>query len=113
MGCSSYSDRTAHGLRSFFEPLCKKRAATRQFISSDLWTPYPTNAAACAGRAVHVVLDRYHFMALMNKASDEVRAADAPRRVAHGRRPPWKRSPWVLLQRPEHLTENHSTKSKE
>ena len=37
-----------------------------------------------AGQAVHV-LDRYHIMAKMNKAIDEVRAAEAKAPEAEGR----------------------------
>ena len=52
-------------------------------------------------------------MAQMNKAIDEVRAAEAKRLVADGHEPVLKHSRWVLLKRPENLTENQTAKLKE
>ncbi len=65
-----------------------------------------------AGKAVHV-LDRYHVMAQMNKALDEVRAAEVKRLKADGHEPVLKHSRWVLLKRPENLTEDQTAKLRE
>ena len=43
-----------------------------------MWQPYLKVIAKKAGQALHV-LDRFHIMAKMNKAIDEVRAAEAKR----------------------------------
>ena len=77
-----------------------------------MWKPYLKVIAECAGQAVHV-LDRYHVMAKMNKAIEEVRAEEARRLVADGHEPVLKHSRWVLLKRPENLTENQTAKLKE
>jgi transposase len=61
---------------------------------------------------VHV-LDRYHVMAKMNKAIDEVRAEEAKRLQRDGYEPVLKHSRWVLLKRPENLTEKQAVKLKE
>jgi len=106
------AERTAESLRGFFDLLGEVRAAALEFACSDLWKPYLAVIAQCAGRAVHV-LDRYHVMARMNKAIDEVRAAEAKRLVADGHEPVLKHSRWVLLKRPENLTENQTAKLKE
>src|SRR5262249_60781968 len=52
-------------------------------------------------------------MAQMNKALDEVRAAEVKRLKADGHEPVLKHSRWVLLKRPENLTENQAAKLKE
>jgi transposase len=106
------ADRTAESLRRFFGVLGQARAAALEFACSDMWQPYLAVIAECAGQAVHV-LDRYHVMALMNKAIDEVRAAEARRLKADGHEPLLKHSRWVLLKRPENLTEKQTAKLQE
>ncbi len=106
------ADRTAESLRTFFRILGKARSAVLEFACSDMWKPYLSVIAECAAQAVHV-LDRYHVMAQMNKAIDEVRASEAKRLKADGHEPLLKHSRWVLLKRPENLTENQTAKLKE
>ncbi len=106
------ADRTAESLRTFFRILGKARSAVLEFACSDMWKPYLSVIAECAAQAVHV-LDRYHVMAQMNKAIDEVRAAEAKRLKADGHEPLLKHSRWLLLKRPEKLTENQTAKLKE
>jgi len=62
-----------------------------------------------AGQAIHV-LDRFHIMAHMNKAIDEVRAAEAKRLKRDGYDPVLKHSRWCLLKRRENLTEQQTVK---
>jgi transposase len=106
------ADPTAEGLRRLFALLGKARSAALEFARGDMGKPYLAVIAACAGRAVHV-LDRYHVMAQMNKAIDEVRAAEAKRLVADGHEPVLKQSRWVLLKQPENLTEKQTAKPQE
>ena len=105
------AERTEESLRGFFRLLGEARAAALEFACSDLWKPYRKVIAECADRAVHV-LDRYHVMAQMNKAIDEVRAEEVKRLKADGHEPVLKHSRWVLLKRPENLTENQTAKLK-
>ena len=51
------------------------------------------------------MLDRFHIMSHFSKAIDEVRAAEVRKLAAEGRAPVLKHSRWVLLKRPEHLTD--------
>ena len=102
-------DRTEASLRRFFGMLGKARATALEFVCSDMWKPYLKVIAENAGQAVHV-LDRYHVMAKMNKAIDEVRAAEAKRLEADGYEQVLKHSRWVLLKRPENLTEKQTVK---
>ncbi len=102
------AERTEESLRGFFQSLGQARSAALRFAFRDMWKPYLKVIAACAGEAVHVP-DRYHVMAGMSKAIDEVRAEEAKRLKAAGHDPVLKHSRWVLLKRPENLTENQMT----
>ena len=53
--------------------------------------------------AVHV-LDRFHILANLNKALDEVRAGEARRLKLDGKAEILKHARWCLLKRPKHLT---------
>ncbi|MCU0970913.1 MAG: transposase [Gammaproteobacteria bacterium] len=46
------------------------------------------------------ILDRFHVVAKMNLAIDEVRAAEARRLAAEDHEPVLKKSKWCLLKRP-------------
>jgi len=63
-------------LLRFFRWFGKERSAELRFICSDMWRPYLKVVAKKAGGAIHV-LDRFHIMAKMSKASDEVRAKES------------------------------------
>jgi transposase len=106
------AERTEDSLRGFFDSLGQARAAAVRFICSDLWRPYLRVIAERAGAAVHV-LDRYHIMASMNRAIDAVRSAEVKRLQRDGYEPVLKHARWVLLKRPENLTEQQTVKLKE
>ena len=55
------------------------------------------------------VLDRYHIVAKMNTALDEVRAAESKDLKTKGYEPVLKKTRWCLLKRPENLTEKQGT----
>ena len=50
--------------------------------------------------ALHI-LDRFHIVANMNKALDNVRAEEASRMKREGRAPVLRKSRWLLLRRSE------------
>ena len=50
--------------------------------------------------ALHI-LDRFHIVAKMNKALDEIRAGESRRMASEGRTPVLKKSRWLLLKREE------------
>ena len=106
------AERTQTSLRGFFEMLGDVRSRSLTFICSDMWRPYLQVIAAQAGQAIHV-LDRYHVMALLNRAIDEVRASEARQLKADGYEPVLKHSRWVLLKRPENLTDAQTVKLRE
>ena len=80
-----------------------------RFISSDLWRPYLRVIAKKASGAVNI-LDRFHIMSHMSKAIDEVRAQEARDLKAKGHEPILKHTRWVLLKRPENLTDKQQVK---
>jgi transposase len=102
-------ERTMRSLLSFFRLLGKTRSVALKFVCSDMWQPYLKVIAKKAGQAVHV-LDRFHIMAKMNKAIDEVRAEEAKRLKQKGEEPVLKHARWCLLKRPENLTDRQEVK---
>ena len=96
-------DRTTKTFLRFFRMLGKQRSGELKFVCSDMWKPYLKVIAKKAGDAIHI-LDRFHIMQKMNKAIDEVRAAEVKRLKADGYEPILKHSRWCLLKRRENLT---------
>lgn len=74
-----------------------------------MWRPYLKVIAKKAGQALHI-LDRFHIMAHLSKAIDEVRAAEAKELKAKGYEPVLTKSRWLLLKRPENLTDKQESK---
>nr|VFK40858.1 MAG: Transposase [Candidatus Kentron sp. SD]VFK46581.1 MAG: Transposase [Candidatus Kentron sp. SD] len=74
-----------------------------------MWKPYLKVIAKKAGGALHI-LDRFHIMAHMSKAIDEVRAKETRELKEQGLEPVLTKSRWLLLKRPENLTEKQDTK---
>jgi transposase len=96
-------DRTVKTMLRFFRELGKERSASLRFVCSDMWKPYLKVIAKKASQAIHV-LDRFHIMAKMNKAIDEVRAQEAKELKAKGLGQVLKGTRWTLLKRPENRT---------
>lgn len=95
--------RKVKTLLRFFRWFGKERSAALEFICSDMWKPYLKVVAKKAAQATHI-LDRFHIMAHMSKAIDEVRAKEVRALKAKGYEPVLKHSRWLLLKRPENLT---------
>jgi transposase len=96
--------RQVKTLLRFFRWLGPTRSAALRFICSDMWKPYLRVVAKKAGPAIHI-LDRFHIMSHLSKAIDDVRAKEARALKAQGRDPVLTHTRWLLLKRPEHLTE--------
>jgi transposase len=102
-------DRKVKTLLGFFRWLGTPRTLNLRFICSDMWKPYLQVVAKKASRAIHV-LDRFHIMSHMSKAIDEVRADEARDLKTRGFEPVLKHARWLLLKRPENLTEKQEVK---
>jgi len=97
-------DRRAKTLLRFFRWFGPERSARLRFICSDMWQPYLKVIARKASGAIQV-LDRFHIMAHLSKAIDEVRAREARSLKAAGYEPVLKGLRFCLLKRPENLTD--------
>jgi transposase len=102
-------NRKIKTLLRFFRWFGKKRSAALVFICSDMWKPYLRVIAKKAAQAVHI-LDRFHIMAHMNKAIDEVRAKEARALITKGFEPVLKGSRWLVLKRPANLTDKQEVR---
>jgi transposase len=102
-------NRTVRTTLQFFRWFGKERGAQLRWVCSDMWKPYLTVIARKAAQAVHV-LDRFHIVAKMSKAIDEVRAQEARGMRAKGLAPVLKHSRWCLLKRPENRTKKQKLK---
>lgn len=105
-------ERTAKTLLRFFRFLGKERTAKLQFICSDMWQGYIKVIRKKAGHAVHV-LDRFHVMQRIGKAINDVRAAEVKQLKADGYEPVLAGARWLLLKRPENLTDKQAVKLNE
>jgi len=102
-------ERTAKTLLRFFRMLGRERTAALQFVCSDMWQPYLKVIAKKAAQALHI-LDRFHIVARLNKAIDDVRAAEAKELARAGYEPVLTHSRWCFLKRPENLTPKQQTR---
>ena len=95
-------ERTIESFREFFRVIGDDVASQIVFVCSDMWEPYLKVIREKCSEALHI-LDRFHIVAKMNKALDEVRAGEARQMVQDGRTPVLKKSRWLLLKRHENL----------
>lgn len=91
-------ERTVETLEGFFAMIGPELSAQIEFVCSDMWKPYLRVIREKCSQALHI-LDRFHIVAKMNDALDEVRAAEARRMAAAGHAPLLKKSRWCLLKR--------------
>ena len=96
-------ERTIESFQGFFTLIGEKLAAQIQFVCSDMWRPYLHVVRQKCSQALHI-LDRFHIVAQMNKALDEVRAAEARQMAREGHEPLLKKTRWCVLKRKDHLT---------
>jgi transposase len=95
-------ERTIESFQGFFTMIGDEVASKIAFVCSDMWKPYLTVIREKCSDALHI-LDRFHIVANMNKALDEVRAGESRRIAFEGRIPVLKKSRWLLLKREQNL----------
>ena len=105
-------DRTAKTFLGFFRMLGPERTASIRYVCSDMWKAFLKVVKKKAPNAIHI-LDRFHIMALLNKAIDKIRAGEAKRLKQDGYEPVLKNSRWYWLKRVWNLTKNQAIKLKE
>ena len=101
--------RRAKTLLGFFRWFGHERTKKLRYICSDMWQPYLKVIAKKAGHALHI-LDRFHIMAQLSKAIDEVRAQEVKELKEKGYDPVLTKSRWLLLKRAENLSSNQETR---
>ncbi|MGC1295810.1 MAG: ISL3 family transposase [Alloacidobacterium sp.] len=95
-------ERTIESFQGFFTVIGDEVASKSAFVCSDMWEPYLKVIREKCSEALHI-LDRFHIVAKMNKALDEIRAGESRRMASEGRLPLLKKSRWLLLKREENL----------
>jgi len=96
-------ERTVATFEQFFEMIGTDLSGKIEFVCSDMWKPYLRVIRARCSNALNI-LDRFHIVAKMNVALDEVRAGEARRLVQDGFEPVLKKTRWCVLKRKENLT---------
>jgi len=101
--------RKAKTLLRFFRWFGKERSQALRFVCSDMWKAYLKVIAKKAGNALNI-LDRFHIMTHLSKAIDEVRAQEVRELKEQGYEPVLTKTRWLLLKKPENLTETQGSK---
>jgi transposase len=96
-------ERTVETFQAFFAMLGPELSSNIQFVCSDMWKPYLQVVRAKCSQALHI-LDRFHIVAKMNAALDDVRAAESRKMAQDGHEPLLKKSRWCILKRKANLT---------
>ena len=102
-------ERTKAAFQKFFDLIGAGLAQRIEFVCSDMWKPYlDVIKKNCTG-ALNI-LDRFHVVAKLNLAIDEIRSGEARQLIKDGYEPVLKRSRWRLLKRPDNLTDTQRIK---
>jgi transposase len=96
-------DRTVESFEQFFSLIGKALSEKIDFVCSDMWKPYLRVIRERCTNAVNI-LDRFHIVAKLNEALDDVRAAEARRLAQDGYEPLLKKTRWCVLKRKANLT---------
>jgi transposase len=96
-------ERTVESFEQFFTLIGAPLSEKIEYVCSDMWKPYLRVIRERCSNAINI-LDRFHVVAKMNKALDEVRAGEARRLAQDGYEPVLKRTRWCVLKRKTNLT---------
>ncbi len=102
-------NRTAKTLLRFFFELGKDRCKKIKYVCSDMWKAYLKIIKKKIPQALHI-LDRFHIVAKLNDAVDEVRRTEAKRLKADGYEEILKHTKYCFLKNEENLTHKQSMK---
>ena len=104
--------RTKAAFQKFFDMIGEERAQGIEFVCSDMWKPYLDLIKRNCTGALNI-LDRFHVVAKLNLALNEIRSDEARQLVKDGYEPVLQKSRWCLLKRPENLTDKQRVKLRE
>ena len=105
-------DRTEKTFHLFFDKLGEEKLKLIKYVCSDMWKAYLKVIRERIFQSVHV-LDRYHIVARLNKALDQVRAGEHRQMKKNGYDPILTKARWLLLKKPENLTGDQGVKLKD
>jgi len=105
-------ERRTKTLLQFFQDFGGERSAQLQFVCSDMWAPYLKVIAKKAPQALNI-LDRFHIMRKFNEAIDEIRRGEVKLLKANEQENVLNRGRWLLLKRPENLSEKQTARMSE
>ena len=91
-------ERKKDTLRAFCDFLGEERCKKIEFVCSDMWRPYISVIAERFSSALHI-LDRFHIVAKLNKAVDDVRRSEVKKLKSEGKDPYLKKSRWLFLKK--------------
>ena len=100
-------ERRTKTLLKFFREFGAQRSAQLQFVCSDMWPAYLKVIAKKAPQALNV-LDRFHIARKFNEAIDEIRRNEVKALKAEGKDNVLNHKRWLLLKRPENLSEKQT-----
>lgn len=98
--------KSAETLQSFFEQLTPEQLEGIEVVSMDLSAAYQKAVRETLPEA-ELVFDKFHIAQLAQRALDEVRRT-LVRELPREKRPALKSSRWVLLKRPDRLSEQEA-----
>ena len=107
-----FNKRNVKSLLRFFWELGAQKSSQILYVCSDLWKPYLKVIKKKAPQALHI-LDRFHLVANLNKALNEIRAAEARRLQRDGYINVLVKSKYCFFKNPQNLTPTQQIRLKE
>lgn len=105
-------DRNIRTLLLFFRHLGGEGSKKLKFVCSDMWKPYLKVIKKKAPQALNV-LDRFHIMKKFNESVDQIRREEVKKLKESGKKNVLEKSRWLLLKRPENLSEKQTVRLSE
>ena len=96
-------ERTVATFNQFFDMIDTELTEGIEFVCSDMWRPYLRVIRERCTNALNI-LDRFHIVAKLNEAVNDVRAAESRKLAQDGFEPVLAKSRWCVLKRKENLT---------
>lgn len=96
-------ERTVATFNQFFDMIGTELTEGIEFVCSDMWRPYLRVIRERCTNALNI-LDRFHIVAKLNEAVNDVRAAESRKLAQDGFEPVLAKSRWCVLKRKENLT---------
>ena len=97
-------ERTIKTFEGFFDMIGADLSLKIEFVCSDMWPAYLRVIRERCSNALNI-LDRFHIVAKMNDAVNDVRSVEARRLAADGYEPVLSKSRWCVLKRPGNLSD--------